>query len=190
MSIMQDQLSLQAGFLRRLPRRAIPGHWRRVRADVGACSAWQGTLPALQETPSQRHCHHAIMCSRVLPTLLTEPPHQLLGLWSLSKLNMQALPHTPLTAAASSHLPPCLCPTGLVARGLGAASCWLFPRCLPPGKLCFATVQQQPPAPPLPTLQAVQAELAVVDKTDNSIDSFARVDFHPECEAAINEQIK
>jgi ferritin heavy chain len=37
--------------------------------------------------------------------------------------------------------------------------------------------------------QEVQHEMAVVDKT-NAVESFARVDFHPECEAAINEQIK
>ena len=37
--------------------------------------------------------------------------------------------------------------------------------------------------------QEVQHELAVVDKTD-SVESYARVDFHPNCEAAINEQIK
>ncbi|GAB4815980.1 hypothetical protein N2152v2_003026 [Parachlorella kessleri] len=36
--------------------------------------------------------------------------------------------------------------------------------------------------------QEVQHELAVVDKTD-SVESYARVDFHPNCEAAINEQI-
>jgi hypothetical protein len=35
----------------------------------------------------------------------------------------------------------------------------------------------------------VQGELAVVTKSPSS-QSFARVDFHPECEAAINEQIK
>ncbi|KAG7668945.1 hypothetical protein Ndes2526B_g00661 [Nannochloris sp. 'desiccata'] len=35
---------------------------------------------------------------------------------------------------------------------------------------------------------AVQSELAVVDKAPVSA-SYARVDFHPECEAAINEQI-
>ena len=36
---------------------------------------------------------------------------------------------------------------------------------------------------------AVKGELAVVDKSPLS-ESYARVDFHPECEAAINEQIK
>lgn len=36
---------------------------------------------------------------------------------------------------------------------------------------------------------AVKQELALVDKTDNSVESFARADFHAECEAAINEQI-
>ena len=35
---------------------------------------------------------------------------------------------------------------------------------------------------------AVQSELAVVDKAPIT-DSYARVDFHPECEAAVNEQI-
>lgn len=34
-----------------------------------------------------------------------------------------------------------------------------------------------------------QGELAVVDRAPTSA-SYARVDFHPECEAAINEQIK
>jgi hypothetical protein len=36
----------------------------------------------------------------------------------------------------------------------------------------------------------VQGELAVVAKTDDQCQSFARVNYHPECEAAINEQIK
>jgi hypothetical protein len=36
----------------------------------------------------------------------------------------------------------------------------------------------------------VQTELQAVSKTDNSVQSFARVQFHPECEAAVNEQIK
>lgn len=36
---------------------------------------------------------------------------------------------------------------------------------------------------------AVKGELAAVDKTNQYVDSFARVNFHPECEAAINEQI-
>jgi hypothetical protein len=36
---------------------------------------------------------------------------------------------------------------------------------------------------------AVQPELAVVERAATS-DSYARVDFHAECEAAINEQIK
>jgi len=35
---------------------------------------------------------------------------------------------------------------------------------------------------------AVQSELAVVDKAPVSV-SYARVDYHPECEAAVNEQI-
>lgn len=36
---------------------------------------------------------------------------------------------------------------------------------------------------------AVKAELATVDKTNAVTDSLARVNFHPECEAALNEQI-
>jgi hypothetical protein len=36
----------------------------------------------------------------------------------------------------------------------------------------------------------VKGELATVTKTDSEKDSFARVNFHSECEAAINEQIK
>lgn len=36
---------------------------------------------------------------------------------------------------------------------------------------------------------AVKSELATVVKADSEKDSFARVNFHPECEAAINEQI-
>ncbi|CAD7695456.1 unnamed protein product [Ostreobium quekettii] len=32
-------------------------------------------------------------------------------------------------------------------------------------------------------------QLATIDKTDSAAESFARCDFHPECEAAINEQI-
>ncbi|GFH28479.1 UVR domain-containing protein [Haematococcus lacustris] len=35
----------------------------------------------------------------------------------------------------------------------------------------------------------VKAELATVEKADAVTDSFARVNFHPECEAAVNEQI-
>lgn len=35
----------------------------------------------------------------------------------------------------------------------------------------------------------VKQQMAVVDKTNDAVESFARVDFHPECEAAINEQI-
>lgn len=37
--------------------------------------------------------------------------------------------------------------------------------------------------------EAVQGELALVDKAPVS-ESYGRTDFHPECEAAINEQIK
>eukprot|EP00878_Enallax_costatus_P018874 GHUV01019897.1.p1 GENE.GHUV01019897.1~~GHUV01019897.1.p1 ORF type:complete len:174 (+),score=49.09 GHUV01019897.1:94-615(+) len=37
--------------------------------------------------------------------------------------------------------------------------------------------------------QAVQGELAVVDKTNAQVQSFARVNFNEACEAAINEQI-
>ncbi|KAL6755885.1 pre-apoferritin [Haematococcus lacustris] len=36
---------------------------------------------------------------------------------------------------------------------------------------------------------AVKAELATVDKANTVTESLARVNFHPECEAAINEQI-
>lgn len=36
----------------------------------------------------------------------------------------------------------------------------------------------------------VQGELAVVDKTNAQVQSFARVNFVSACEAAINEQIK
>ena len=36
---------------------------------------------------------------------------------------------------------------------------------------------------------AVQSELQLVDKSPVSV-SYARTDFHSECEAAINEQIK
>lgn len=35
----------------------------------------------------------------------------------------------------------------------------------------------------------VRGELATVDRMDSIQDSFARVNFHPDCEAAINEQI-
>ncbi|GFH17307.1 ferritin [Haematococcus lacustris] len=35
----------------------------------------------------------------------------------------------------------------------------------------------------------VKAELATVDKANTVTESLARVNFHPECEAAINEQI-
>jgi ferritin heavy chain len=37
---------------------------------------------------------------------------------------------------------------------------------------------------------AAKAELQVVEKTKEATESFARVNFHPECEAALNEQIK
>lgn len=36
----------------------------------------------------------------------------------------------------------------------------------------------------------VQGELAVVDKTNAQVQSFARANFNETCEAAINEQIK
>lgn len=36
----------------------------------------------------------------------------------------------------------------------------------------------------------VKGELAVVDKTNAQMQSFARVNFQDKCEAAINEQIK
>lgn len=36
---------------------------------------------------------------------------------------------------------------------------------------------------------AAKAELQVVEKTKEATESFARVNFHPECEAALNEQI-
>jgi hypothetical protein len=36
----------------------------------------------------------------------------------------------------------------------------------------------------------VKSELAVVDKTNAAVQSFARVNFQETCEAAINEQIK
>ena len=42
---------------------------------------------------------------------------------------------------------------------------------------------------PRPLPLAPQSELAVVERAPTS-ESYARVDFHPECEAAINEQIK
>lgn len=42
---------------------------------------------------------------------------------------------------------------------------------------------------PCPAMQ-VQGELAVVDKTNAQVQSFARVNFNEVCEAAINEQIK
>lgn len=37
--------------------------------------------------------------------------------------------------------------------------------------------------------EEVQPQLAVVSKTEASSTSFARVDYHPECEAAVNEQV-
>lgn len=42
-----------------------------------------------------------------------------------------------------------------------------------------------PPPPP-----QVKSELAIVEHTNQAVTSLARVDFHPACEAAINEQIK
>lgn len=54
---------------------------------------------------------------------------------------------------------------------------------------CMATKEsQQISGVVFEPFTAVQHELAVVDKTP-VVESFARVDFHPECEAAINEQI-
>ena len=38
--------------------------------------------------------------------------------------------------------------------------------------------------------RVTQPELAVVERAAASAESYARLDFHPECEAAINEQIK
>lgn len=40
------------------------------------------------------------------------------------------------------------------------------------------------------SLLQVKSELAVVDKTNAAVQSFARVNFQEACEAAINEQIK
>lgn len=40
------------------------------------------------------------------------------------------------------------------------------------------------------SLLQVKGELAVVDKTNAAVQSFARVNFQEACEAAINEQIK
>lgn len=36
----------------------------------------------------------------------------------------------------------------------------------------------------------VSTELAMVDRTNAAMESFARCNFHPDCEAAINQQIK
>ena len=36
----------------------------------------------------------------------------------------------------------------------------------------------------------MKGQLTAVSKTDNSTHSFARLDYHEECEAGINEQIK
>lgn len=42
----------------------------------------------------------------------------------------------------------------------------------------------------LPRAAQVKSELATVGKVNEQVDSFARVSFSAECEAAINEQIK
>ena len=40
------------------------------------------------------------------------------------------------------------------------------------------------------TLMQVKGQLSTVETLDNTRNSFARLDYHDECEAAINEQIK
>ena len=68
--------------------------------------------------------------------------------------------------------------------------CWVFDvRCRRPRSLCLAAATRQRNSPRSATPPAcLQSELAVVERAPTS-ESYARVDFHPECEAAINEQI-
>ena len=57
----------------------------------------------------------------------------------------------------------------------------------------YLSPQNSPHTPSIALLQhkkQVQSELAVVDKTNMQVESFARTSFAPDCEAAINEQIK
>ena len=64
-----------------------------------------------------------------------------------------------------------------------------LPRCRRPRSLCLAAATRQRNSPRSATPPAcLQSELAVVERAPTS-ESYARVDFHPECEAAINEQI-
>ncbi|KAJ9517206.1 hypothetical protein QJQ45_009041 [Haematococcus lacustris] len=60
------------------------------------------------------------------------------------------------------------------------------PSCLhPPQSTLLSSLEKC-----IPTLaMGVKAELATVDKANTVTESLARVNFHPECEAAINEQI-
>ncbi len=61
--------------------------------------------------------------------------------------------------------------------------------CVSSGKSCACTRPGASPCRLAADLAHPQGELAVVDRAPTSA-SYARVDFHPECEAAINEQIK
>ena len=49
---------------------------------------------------------------------------------------------------------------------------------------------RRPLPSPVPREERTQPELAVVERAAASAESYARLDFHAECEAAINEQIK
>ncbi|GMH40374.1 hypothetical protein BSKO_08278 [Bryopsis sp. KO-2023] len=57
------------------------------------------------------------------------------------------------------------------------------------GKLTCRTAPEKITGMVFEPFNEVQLELANVDKTDEAVFSFARNGFHPECEAAINEQI-
>lgn len=80
------------------------------------------------------------------------------------------------------------------AAGLAAANAKVsraLPTCQPSAKkslACRASPESKTEVVFEP-FQAVKGELTTVENLDNSTQSFARLDYHPECEAAINEQI-
>ena len=77
----------------------------------------------------------------------------------------------------------------LVSHSCEAQGCAC--RCIPACRRARSGVFDTPgPLAPTHIFTQVQGELALVDKTKEAVESFARVSFSPKCEAAINEQIK
>ena len=102
-------------------------------------------------------------------------------------------PHPPPLPLPPSHpLVPCTCRSAVAGRSASAAAPQLArgaaaasPRCL----ATAATKQGDLTGVVFEPFTAIKSELAVVDAAPTS-ESYARTDFHAECEAAINEQIK